>query len=58
MRVSILPSGPLLADTPPPGDDPAGDGLSPAARARVLRAFGRGPGHGLLDLGATSAARS
>jgi non-specific serine/threonine protein kinase len=35
----------------PDGD--ARDGLSAAARARVLRAFGRGPGHALLDLGST-----
>src|SRR5207249_11822277 len=48
----ILPSGALLADTAP-GDDEASDGLSVAARARVARAFGRGPGHALLDLGAT-----
>ena len=52
MRVAILPSGALLADTAP-GDDEASDGLSVAARARVARAFGRGPGHALLDLGAT-----
>jgi len=52
MRVAILPSGALLADTAP-GDDEASDGLSVAARARVARAFRRGPGHALLDLGAT-----
>ena len=52
MRVAILPSGALLADTAP-GDDEASDGLSVAVRARVARAFGRGPGHALLDLGAT-----
>jgi superfamily II DNA or RNA helicase len=52
MRVSILPSGALLADTAS-GDDEAPDGLSVAARARVVRAFARGPGHALLDLGAT-----
>src|SRR2546427_575802 len=52
MRVAILPSGALLADTAPV-DDEASDGLSVAARARVARAFGRGPGHALLDLGAT-----
>src|SRR5688572_27542921 len=51
MRVAILPSGALLADAAP--DDDATDGLSVAARARVLRAFARGGGHGLLDLGAT-----
>ncbi len=51
MRVSILPSGALLADLVP--DDDATDGLSAGARARVLRAFTRGPGHALLDLGAT-----
>ncbi|HEV8616752.1 MAG TPA: DEAD/DEAH box helicase [Methylomirabilota bacterium] len=52
MRVAILPSGALLGDTAP-DDEGAGDGLSVAARARVLRAFGRGSGHALLDLGAT-----
>src|SRR5512144_953463 len=52
MRVAILPSGALLADTAP-ADDEAGDGLSAAARARVARAFARGAGHALLDLGAT-----
>src|SRR5438132_952065 len=52
MRVAILPSGALLADTAP-GDDEASDGLSAAARVRVARAFARGPGHALLDLGAT-----
>ena len=51
MRVAILPSGALLVDTA--GDDEARDGLSVAARARVARAFARGPGHALLDLGAT-----
>src|SRR6266404_7448537 len=52
MRVAILPSGALLADAAP-GDDEASDGLPVAARERVARAFGRGPGHALLDLGAT-----
>src|SRR2546430_7465007 len=52
MRVAILPSGALLADTAP-GDDEASDGLSVAARDRVARAFARGPGHALLDLGAS-----
>ncbi len=52
MRVAILPSGALLADTAPANDE-ASDGLSDAARARVARAFARGPGHALLDLGAT-----
>ena len=52
MRVAILPSGALLADAAP-GDDDATDGLSVAARARVLRAFARGAGHALLDLGTT-----
>src|SRR2546428_11299217 len=52
MRVAILPWGALLGDTTP-DDDEAGDGLSVAARARVARAFGRGPGHAMLDLGAT-----
>src|SRR5712692_768800 len=52
MHVAILPSGALLADTAPASDE-ASDGLSDAARARVARAFARGPGHALLDLGAT-----
>jgi len=52
MRVAILPSGAVLADTIP-DEEGASDGLSGAARARVVRAFARGPGHGLLDLGAT-----
>src|SRR5213594_3979884 len=52
MRVAILPSGALLADTAP-GDDEASDGLSVGARVRVARAFARGPGYALLDLGAT-----
>src|SRR2546428_440865 len=38
MRVAILPSGALLADTAPV-DDEASDGLSVAARARLNRAF-------------------
>ncbi len=52
MRVAVLPSGALLVDTAP-GEDAAGDGLSSATRLRVAGAFARGPGHGLLDLGAT-----
>src|SRR5262245_735608 len=52
MRVAILPSGALLAETAP-GDDEASDGLSAAARARLLRQFARGAGPALLDLGAT-----
>jgi superfamily II DNA or RNA helicase len=51
MRVAILPSGALLADTAV-GDDEAADGLSVAAHGRVIRAFRRGPGHGVLQLGA------
>ena len=47
MRVAILPSGALLLDASV--DD---DGLSAAARSRLARAFERGPGHALLDLGA------
>src|SRR5881409_143493 len=52
LRVAILPDGALLLDT---ASDPDGasDGLAPAARARVARAVERGPGHALLDLGAT-----
>ena len=52
MRVAILPSGALLLGTTPDPED-AADGLSPSARARVARAFERGPGHALLDLGAS-----
>ena len=52
MRVAILPSGTLFADAAS-SDDEASDGLSAAARVRVARAFARGPGHALLDLGAT-----
>src|SRR5688572_1345933 len=52
MRVAILPSGALLTE-PAPGDDEASDGLSGPARARLTRAFARGSGHALLDLGAT-----
>jgi hypothetical protein len=51
IRVAILPSGALLLDTALGGDTT--DGLSATARARVARAFRRGPGHALLDLGAT-----
>jgi non-specific serine/threonine protein kinase len=51
MRVAILPSGALLAEAS--RDDAPIDGLSVAARTRVARAFERGPGHALLDLGAT-----
>jgi len=52
VRVAILPDGALLLDT---ASDPDGasDGLAPAARARIARAVERGPGHALLDLGAT-----
>ena len=52
MRVAILPSGAWFADAAS-SDDQASDGLSAAARVRVARAFARGPGHALLDLGAT-----
>ncbi len=52
MRVAILPSGALFADAAS-SDDEASDGLSAAARVRVARAFARGSGHALLDLGAT-----
>jgi superfamily II DNA or RNA helicase len=50
MRVAILPSGALRLDTSTGPDE---DGLSPAGRARLVQAFQRGPGHALLDLGAT-----
>jgi hypothetical protein len=52
VRVAVLPSGALRLD-PVSGPDDAGDGLSPAARARLARAVARGAGHALLDLGAT-----
>jgi superfamily II DNA or RNA helicase len=52
MRVAILPSGGLRVD-PTTADDETSDGLSAAARTRIGRAFARGPGQGLLDLGAT-----
>src|SRR6266478_3901565 len=52
MHVAILPSAALLADTARANDE-ASDGLSDTARARVARAFARGAGHALLDLGAT-----
>jgi superfamily II DNA or RNA helicase len=48
VRVAILPSGTLRIEA-----GAADDGLSPAARTRLARAFERGPGHALLDLGAT-----
>ena len=51
MRVAVLPSGALFLDAAS-ASDPA-DGLTPAARNRLARAFERGPGHALLDLGAT-----
>lgn len=50
MRVAILPAGTLRVDAGARDDD---DGLSSTARARLARAFERGPGHALLDLGAT-----
>ena len=54
IRVAILPSGALLVEAASADDvDPSDDGLSTAARARLLAAFARGPGHGLLDLGTT-----
>jgi superfamily II DNA or RNA helicase len=52
VRVAILPSGALLLDTAP-GPHDATDGLSPSARSRIARAFERGPGHALLDLGSS-----
>ncbi|MBI2207557.1 MAG: DEAD/DEAH box helicase [Candidatus Rokubacteria bacterium] len=50
LGVAILPSGAVLVD---PAGDEAGDGLSSAGRARLVAAFARGTGHGLLDLGTT-----
>jgi non-specific serine/threonine protein kinase len=52
LRVAILSSGAVLLDSAPDHDD-ADDGLPPAARSRVARAFARGPGHALLELGAS-----
>jgi superfamily II DNA or RNA helicase len=51
MLVAILPSGAIRLALAP--DDDAPDGLSSATRARLERAFDRGPGQGLLELGAT-----
>jgi non-specific serine/threonine protein kinase len=51
VRVAVAPSGALLVE-PAPVAGEADDGLSAPARSRVLAAFARGPGHGLLDLGA------
>ena len=50
LRVAILPSGAVLVDS---ADGEARDGLTPAGRARLVAAFARGAGHGLLDLGTT-----
>ena len=50
VHASILPSGALLLESAPGCRD---DGLAPAARTRLARAFERGAGHALLDLGAT-----
>ena len=52
LRVAILSSGAVLLDSAPDQDD-ADDGLPPAARSRVARAFERGAGHALLELGAS-----
>jgi non-specific serine/threonine protein kinase len=52
LRVAVLSSGAVLLDSAPDHDD-ADDGLPPAARSRVARAFARGPGHALLELGAS-----
>src|SRR5881397_4410590 len=52
VRFAVLPSGALWYERAS-GFDDADDGLSSAARARLARAFDRGPGHALLDLGAT-----
>jgi non-specific serine/threonine protein kinase len=50
VTLAVLPGGqPRLV----PGSD---DGLAPAARAQLVQAFARGPGHGLLQLGAAEAA--
>jgi non-specific serine/threonine protein kinase len=51
--VAVAPSGELLVDTADADAEETGDGLTPAARARVAAAFGRGAGHGLLYLGTT-----
>ena len=52
IRVAILPSGALRLETTS-GPDDSGDGLSPIARARLARAWERGSGHALFDLGTT-----
>ncbi|MEK7384838.1 MAG: ATP-dependent helicase, partial [candidate division NC10 bacterium] len=51
--MAVAPSGALLVDTAGADTDESSDGLTPVSRARVAAAFGRGAGHGLLDLGTT-----
>jgi hypothetical protein len=51
LHVAVLPSGALVVH--PTADDETGDGLSAPARARVVAAFARSAGHGVLDLGTT-----
>ena len=51
LRVAVAPSGAVLVDTGPSSDGVAEDGLTVESRARLVTAFARGVGHGLLDLG-------
>src|SRR5207249_2590714 len=51
IRVAILASGALLVEAASVDDVESSDGLSSSSRTRVLSAFARGAGHGLLDLG-------
>jgi superfamily II DNA or RNA helicase len=53
LRVAILPSGALLVEAASADDTDPPDGLSVTVRTRVLAAFARGTGHGILDLGTT-----
>ena len=53
VRVAVLPSGALLVDGAVADDADQDDGLSTTARTRVLAAFARGAGHGILHLGTT-----
>ncbi len=53
LRVAVAPSGALLIDTAGADADETSDGLTAVARVRVIAAFSRGAGHGLLDLGTT-----
>jgi len=51
LHVAVAPSGALLVETGPGSEGVAEDGLTVESRARLVAAFARGVGHGLLDLG-------